>query len=701
MKRLPIALLPVIFSTLALAAGPGEDPLAHIPEEAPRTWILAGQVDDFRAFSQSGKGQQYYLRIHRDLDTHWMDWPFPEEPETYGDPDPRKRTPEMVDLWRGMQDLTGQVTGVAEAATLVWRVTGQRRYLEKAREFLLGATAWDPLGATGVDYNDEAHFRLFRKLPLVYDQIRDQLTAEERAQVVRHLRIRGQRGMESILEHGVAELERNSLETEPSSHSVRFMAMMGLASLALWEDLPEARGWYEFVYTWYRDTFTPWGGDAGGWGEGVAYWRGVYEHAVFQDALFAIGDPLAYNQPFWRNTGFFQVYFVQPYPATGFGDLSNAGQFNMEPGVKHFIEHLARVTGQGAFLSWARLYSDPRPLPVEMGMERLYRVYPTAAEYWIREFIASRVPMPEPRPLSELPQSRHFEDVGWVSLHSALGEPEEDIMLSFKSSPYGSFSHSHADQNAFILNAYGEQLAINSGYREYHRSQMHKYYTRQTISKNAILVNRRGQEVQDKKATGRITRFEIRDRTTWTTGDATVAYNTLQPDPDTLEQVTRDIVFIDQRYFVLRDRVVQRHPGRIDWLLHAREPITFHEVDSSFVVERNGVYLLGRLRPVDNTLRLRSWTGFPVQVDPKYKDLEFILSQAYLREPAVDQAHFQANTLVERDDQILFSVLWPTREPGDAALLRVELLDQSTLEVHRPDGGTDRITLTDTELRIE
>lgn len=689
--------------TAALAhSAPANDVFRHIPEKAPRTWIPAGETEAFIRFSTQGGGKAYLETIRKDFDAYWLDWPLPEEPAAFGDPDPRKRTSDKVDLWRGMQDLTGRVSGVAEAATLLWKVTGEEQYLEKAKAFLLGVASWDPLGTTGIDYNDEAHFRIFRKMPGVYDQIRNELTATERRLVLDHFRARGKRNLESILEHGVDELERNSVEKEPASHSVRFMPMTGLAALAFWDELPGTRDWWAFVYEWYRDVFTPWGGAEGGWAEGVAYWRGVYEHAVFQDALLAIGDPEAYSRPFWKNTGYFQVYFVQPYLATGFGDLSNAGQFNMEPGVKHFVEHLGRVTGNGCFLSWAGLYADPRPLPGEMGMRDLYRVYPTAAEYWIRDYIASGLPRPEPKPLSALPGARHFEGVGWVSMHSALGKPEDDIMLSFKSSPYGSFSHSHADQNAFILNAFGEQLAINSGYREYHRSQMHKYYTRQTLSKNAILINRRGQEVQDKEATGRIVRFERRDRAVWTTGDVTVAFNTRQPGGRKIRKALRDVVFVDNRYFVIRDHVVQEDPGRIDWLLHAWEPITFHEVDGSVVIERDGALLLGRLRAPGNVLRMRARTGFPVDVDPKYKDMDFIRSQAYLQEPARDQSHFQANTVRESRDQVLFAVLWPTRDPADAPRFSVSLSkDGNTLRVSRPDGLVDAIRLTDADLAVE
>src|SRR5690606_13862197 len=94
------------------------------------------------------------------------------------------------------------------------------------------------LGATDVFYNDEAHFRLWRKLPLVYDQIRDQLTPAERAKVLAHFKLRGERSVQFVRRGRVEKNVRNSLEGKPSSHPVRFVAMTGLTALALWDDLP-------------------------------------------------------------------------------------------------------------------------------------------------------------------------------------------------------------------------------------------------------------------------------------------------------------------------------------------------------------------------------------------------------------------------------------------------------------------------------
>lgn len=680
---------------------------AVVPAQAPRTLVAAGRREAFRAYVTSGPGAKAFQRIREDFDRDLLSAPFPEEPRTYGDPSPRRRTSERVDRWRAAQDVCGTVGGVTEAAALLWVATGEPRYLEKARDFLLRACEWslDPSGwpggavrgATAITYNDEAHFRLWRKLPLAYDQIRDQLSAEEKARVLAHFRARGRASFAWIEEEGrISHVLRNSLRVEPSSHPIRFMPMTGLAALALWDDLPEdARAWWETTYRFYRDQFPTWGGDDGGWSEGAAYWRGTIEHAAFQDALLAIGDASAYATPFWRQHGYFPVYNVQPYPATGFGDFSNAGKFNLDPVVAEYLTHVARVTNDGALLTYAQLCDDSRPSPAERGRRRLDRIYPTATEFLVRNFIAADRPLPAPRSLGELPPDRFFRDIGWVSLHSALGQPADDIHVTFVSSPYGSFSHSHAQQNAFILNAYGQNLAIASGYREFHNSPHHNAWTRQTRSKNALLIDGEGQKPQSRDATGEIIHFAVMPRATWTAGDATAAYRA-NPKLRYVERVRRDLVFIDRRYVVLCDTVDLAQPGRISFLLHAERPLTWDGAERTALIRAEGATLSARLIPEDGgTWEAQLSDRFTEPVDPKYLGQ----SVAGVVRSWDNQGHLQASSTSPARRHRVYTVLWPER--GGTPSLAQARLEGATLVVQRPDDRTDRITFAEDAVRVE
>ena len=662
--------------------------------------VLAGRQSGFRAYCTTGAGAKAFAKIKADFDRDYLSFAFPGEPITYGDPEPQNRDSDKADKWRAVQDTCGRISGIAEAATIIWIVTDEERYFNKAKEFLLKSCAWHfapdwksgaVVGATDIYYNDEANFRLWRKLPLVYDQLRAKLTPEEKKTILAAFKERGDRSVAWIKAAKVEKLKRNSLEVNPSSHPVRFMSMVGLTGLALWDDLPEAREWWQFAYDFYRNQFPPWGGDDGGWAEGNAYWRGTFEHAAFQDTLLAIGDPIAYSSPFWKNSPFFAIYNVQPYMHTIFGDTSNAGHFDLEPSIADYMEHLARVQQNGYLRAYAELCTDTRPRPTDKGLGVLDRVYPTACEFLIRNFIASGKPLPPAKALSDLPADRYFRDVGWVSLHSALGRPDNDIQITFKSSPYGSFSHSHADQNTFILNAYGEGLAINSAYREFHGSPHHKEWTRQTRSKNDLLIDGLGQKAQDKKSTGKITRFETSPRYVWTTGDATVAYRTLN---DNVQRVTRDLVFIDQRYVVLRDRVDLAMPGKLSWLLHAEKNLSWS--NNTATIRGDKATLTAQLLAPGVTWRGNVTNKFPVPVDPKYVEGE--AGDSYVTGKWVDQEHLTVESAEPAKDFTVFAVLWPERsglKPVKAAL------NEGKLHITRPDGKTDIITLTDTSLELK
>ena len=704
--RLGLITITLLAGGTGLPAQPSGDVTAHVPGAAPRTSVLPDQRAAFRAYCTTGEGAKPFAKIKSDFDRDYLRLPFPAEPVTYGDPEPKLRSSDKADKWRAAQDVCGQVSGVAEAATLIWLVTGEEKYLAKAKEFLVKSAGWhfDPdwksgavVGATDIYYNDEANFRLWRKLPLDYDQLRDQLSPAEKKAVLAHFKTRGDRSVAWIRKAKMESIQRNSVKADAPSHPVRFMAMTGLTGLALWDDLPEARDWWRFAYLFYRDQFSPWGGDDGGWAEGNAYWRGTFEHAAFQDALLAISDPLAYSSPFWKNSPYFALYNVQPYRHTTFGDTSNAGHFNLEPVVADYMEHVARVQTNGFFRAYADLCEDSRERPVDKGLAGLDRTYPTACEFLVRNFIVSDKPLPPARPLSELPSDRYFADIGWVSLHSALGRPNDDIQITFKSSPYGSYSHSHADQNAFILNAFGEGLAINSAYREFHRSPHHQAWTWQTKSKNDVLIDGQGQKSQDKKATGKITRFDAKDRYVWTTGDATVAYQTMQPK-GRVQRVTRDLVFVDHRYVVLRDRVALTTPGKLSWLLHAEKNLSWDAAANAITIQGDKASLTGKLIAPEVTWAGNVTDQFPVPVDPKYFSGE--VGSSYVTGKWSNQSHLTLESAAPAKDFTIYTVLWPERGTGKAMKFSATLDGLGVLTVQRPDGKTDQITLTDDSFKL-
>jgi hypothetical protein len=187
---------------------------------------------------------------------------------------------------------------------------------------------------------------------------------------------------------------------------------------------------------------------------------------------------------------------------------------------------------------------------------------------------------------------RHFKGIGWVGIQHAMDDPDQHVQFVFKSSKFGSISHSHGDQNAFCMAAYGEDLAIQSGYYVAFGSTMHRDWRRQTRSKNAILINGKGQYADKNKATamaatGRIVTAEDRGDHVYIKGDATEAYRTLSPEVTLAE---REVYFVQNSYFVIVDSVDAETPVSVDWLLHANAPYDLGKTSFRYSGERAGFY---------------------------------------------------------------------------------------------------------------
>lgn len=193
---------------------------------------------------------------------------------------------------------------------------------------------------------------------------------------------------------------------------------------------------------------------------------------------------------------------------------------------------------------------------------------------------------------SDMDALRWFRGVGWAAVQYHYKDPASHLQLIFKSSPYGSVSHSHGDQNAFVLSGFGEDLAIQSGHYVAFNSSMHQGWRRQTRSKNAILINGEGQYAGKDKAiamrsTGRIETAEEREDHVYLRGDATAAYQTLTPS---VSSVVREIYFVRQQYLVVVDSVDAEEEVDIDWLLHANGPMTLGKNSFRYSGERAGFY---------------------------------------------------------------------------------------------------------------
>ena len=191
-------------------------------------------------------------------------------------------------------------------------------------------------------------------------------------------------------------------------------------------------------------------------------------------------------------------------------------------------------------------------------------------------------PAPTVAPMAptDLPLAKVFPNTGWALLHTDL-TGKEDVFLAFKSSPYGSISHSHADQNSFVLSRGNRRLLTDSGYYAGYGTPHHLGFYKHSKAHNTILVDGRGQMINESKAAGRITRFAHTGEIDYVCGDAQAAYGLL------LRRFDRHVVFLRPNVFIILDDIEAEEPARIDWLLHA--PVPFETLGGGMALRvRNG-----------------------------------------------------------------------------------------------------------------
>ena len=192
--------------------------------------------------------------------------------------------------------------------------------------------------------------------------------------------------------------------------------------------------------------------------------------------------------------------------------------------------------------------------------------------------LATHDPKLEARTPAGLPGARHFPGTGLAAFHTALGDREKDISLVFRSSPFGSVSHGHADQNAFVIEAFGRGLALATGFYPWYGSPHHHDWTRATRAVNSVLVNGEGQVRRSWEARGRITGFSTDERFDYVAGEAGAAYG------GKLERFSRRILHIKPGVFVIFDELVAPKPSTFQWLLHT---VNKPEVESGRMVVCN------------------------------------------------------------------------------------------------------------------
>ncbi len=511
---------------------------SRIPVGHPRLFFRPEDIDHLRDLAAGPLAEQWEKLVAR-ADELVANPPETEEPPLYPEGTERKGE-QWRKIWWGNRVYAIKVTDAAATLAFVYRLSGDRKYGEAARDLIMAFCDWDPKGSTNYSYNDEAAMPCLYYPSRTYTWAYDIFTSEERDRISDVMTIRGQDCYEHL------RYRQRHLWRPYASHSNRAWHWLGEVATAFHREIPAAPEWLDYSMTIFYTCYPVWGGADGGWHEGQAYWVSYLNRFMYWAmVLESIYDLNAFEKPFFKSTGDFGLYTCPPGTKTGaFADQSINSSSRS---IASFMGLMGAAAGNPYWKWFAEQHGNVSPGG--------YFGFLVDAQ---NRGIEAKSP-------ESLPESKVFRDVGLAVLNTNLLDGSKNTQIHFKSSPYGTQSHGYNANNAFLLNMKGERALIRSGKRDIYGSPHHKEWMWQTKSDNAILVNGQGQFPHTHQAVGEITHFFTSDAFDVVAGEAGQSYRNL-------DRWCRRILFFKPDVVLIHDILRAPEPATYQWLLHAQAP---------------------------------------------------------------------------------------------------------------------------------
>lgn len=312
-------------------------------------------------------------------------------------------------------------------------------------------------------------------------------------------------------------------------------------------DMPELNAWLRTALPTYVASVSPWGGDDGGFANGSTYaeWDAGESLVMWDLVERVLGVPF-YRKPWLTEFSRFIAYALPPGTPVGvFGDGAETNRNE----------------------DWAR-FGKAIMNRSDTTLSRWYVKQQSGEDYARLHILLSPREYPSTVALpSTQPNGAYFPTVGWAAMHSSLADRLRTSVF-FKSSPFGSVNHSHADQNSFVMYSKGKVLAMDSGVYDYYNSPHWRDYYKQTKAHNAITFDGGvGQSLGagglgERASSGRLTKFLQTAGYDITSGDALAAYG------GKLTKAKRTLVFIRPATLVVVDQLASSVPRKYEYNLH-------------------------------------------------------------------------------------------------------------------------------------
>lgn len=494
----------------------------------------------------------------------------------------------------------GQVKTPILYLAKAWLLTGDQRYGDKCVELTLGVRELDN---RLINLNDFTQSSVLDILVFAFDSCYELFDASDLQVIQQAIAAEAEETYEHLRGHLEARIFDNHAWQKVYASLLR-------SAVALWGHDPRAEQWLPYTYKlWFARAPASGFNFDGGWQNGTGYLTANMVTLIQAPLLWKrLAGVNAFEHPWFQNAADSILYTYPPgsYSA-GFGDgHSSQTHPHWKRGV--FMQLLAKETAN-PYAAW---YVDTLD---EWEHGRKKRTYDPASKHKLDSealewFVTlSEAPMPAAKAPVELPSARLMPDTGIVSIHTSPESVQNDTHVAFRSSTFGSGSHSLASQNAFNVIAGGQPLLLSSGYYTSFADPHTLLHYRHSRGHNTILADGIGQSIGN-EGFGQLRRFKTSVDISYTMGDASSAYSGELSDPMWVRnlarskvehsrengfgdagvtQYKRHVLFLHAiNTLVIYDELAGDHAIKWSWLLHS--PNAMKQVGADRYQTSNGQF---------------------------------------------------------------------------------------------------------------